>query len=498
MFIDARQLENGSRVDCDLCIVGAGAAGITLARELRNAGLRIALLESGGLVADADTQALYTGRGLGAVGDAYLLDTRLRFFGGTTNHWGGLCAPLDSEDFETRSWIPDSGWPVSRESLRPYYEGAQRLCELGPYDYDVASWFAPHPAPRFSSPRIETRMWQMSPPTRFGTRHRAEIESSPQIDSYLWANAVNLEPDRDLRRVARVDATTLTGRHFSVHARRFVLATGAIENARLLLASNRVASAGLGNQNDLVGRYFMDHPHFHYQESAAVAIFSQPGLYKITDAFPLRGSVVRPGFGLSHRVQSEEGLLNGIFTLRELPSRQLPLSKGVTDLLHATAGMGGHDLRGRNAHVFSKFEQAPNPESRVTLGSERDALGQNTAVLDWRLGSLDASSLIRSLRILAEELGRTGQGRVHLAEWVREGTFDWRRVGVRGGPHHMGTTRMSSDPHHGVVDADCLVHGLENLYVAGSSVFPTAGWANPTLTLVALALRLADHLRARS
>jgi choline dehydrogenase-like flavoprotein len=497
VLIDSRQLESGARIACDVCVIGGGAAGITLANALRGAGRQVAVLESGGLEADTDTEALSFGRGLGVIGDAYVRESRQRFLGGCTNHWGGMCAPLDAHDFEARASVPHSGWPFPKQTLDPWYERAQAICELGPYDYDVASWFESKPAPVFASPKIAARMWQMSPPTRFGVRYRSDLESRSDVRVYLWANAVNLELASAGTQIAQVDAATLSGRRFSVHAQQYVLATGAIENARLLLASNGRAPRGLGNEHDQVGRYFMDHPHHQFAESAAVGILSRPGLYHITDAFDVRGTRVRPGFGLSADVQAQEGLLNAVFTLYG-HKRRFPLSDGVASLLHATGGTPSGERQGENTLVFSKIEPAPDPESRVTLGRERDSLGLAIPVVDWRLGSREASSLARTLAILARELGRTGQGRLRIADWVQEESIDWRRVGTRGGPHQMGTTRMSVDPRQGVVDADCRVHGIANLYVAGSSVFPTVGWANPTLTLVALALRLADHLRSRS
>jgi choline dehydrogenase-like flavoprotein len=497
VLIDSRQLESGAGIACDVCVIGGGAAGITLAHALRGAGRQIAILESGGLEADPDTEALSSGRGLGVIGDTYVRESRQRFLGGCTNHWGGLCAPLDAHDFDVRAWVPRSGWPFSKQTLAPWYERAQTICELGPYDYDVASWFGPKALPLFASPKIAARMWQLSPPTRFGVRYRDDLESRSDVRVYLWANAVNLELEPGGERIARVDAATLSGRRFAVRAQQYVLATGAIENPRLLLASNGSAPRGLGNEHDQVGRYFMDHPHHHFAESTAVAIFSRPGLYHATDMFDVRGTRVRPGFGLSSEVQAREGLLNGVFTLYGL-TRKFALSDGVASLLNATSGIAPGELPGDNAFVFSKIEPAPDPESRVSLGLERDALGLPIPVVDWRLGSREASSLARTLAILARELGRTGQGRLRIADWVQEESIDWRAVGTRGGPHQMGTTRMSLDPRHGVVDANCRVHGIANLYVAGSSIFPTVGWANPTLTLVALTLRLADRLRSRS
>ena len=499
-------------IACDLCIVGAGAAGITIALELIEAGLDVLVLESGGLEFDPAVQALARGRSIGAASDA-LDAARLRFFGGSTNHWGGFCRPFDPVDFAVRPWVPDSGWPIERADLDPFYTRAAAMLDLADDDFSVARWRDALP-PLFGGPlfegRLEPVVYQLSPPTRMGEKYRGALERARDVRVMLHANLlrIGLHPGR--RRVMRLDVGTLEGGRFGVTPAAVVLATGGIENARLLLASRDVERNGVGNGHDLVGRYFMDHPSHH----AATLLLNAPS----DDA---RRPLMRPVFPyatLREDVAREEGLLRfmttmhvgdelfdepqGYVALREI-GRAILRREWPADLTGRLASLAA-DLDGAAEHGFRRFfgrsgtlhlrihpEVAPNRESRVTLGDETDALGMPRPVLDWRLGELDRHTIRRGLSIVGAEAGRTGIGRLRIEPWMLEDPF---AVPGIGSWHHVGTTRMHDDPRCGVVDREGRVHGLDNLFVAGSSVFPTEGFANPTLTIVALALRLADHL----
>ncbi len=489
MFLDARRETSGQRIECDVCIVGAGAAGITLARALDGRSLDVCLLESGGPEPDRATQDLYQGESVGLRPAAYLRNSRLRYFGGSTNHWTGLCAPLDAIDFERRAWVAHSGWPISRDLLDPYYAAAQSVCELGEYDYRIQTWRGDaSDVPVFSTGRIVTRMWQYSPPTRFGPRYREELASSRAVRVYEYANAVHIRADANAAKIESIEVATLSGRRLSVTARAYVLAAGAIENARLLLASDDVASRGLGNDRDLVGRYFADHVESFL---AASAQFSRRAIV-LAGAPQKRGEIhYQTNVGPHPDVQAGEALLNG--SLAIIPrDGKLHASPGIAALTNAMTK--GAASAGTPALIYARMEQAPNPDSRVRLGGTRDALGMRQVVLDWRTTDQDVVSLRRTLEILAEELGATGQGRLRIADWIADPEARFRDAEIHGGQHHMGTTRMGDDPAHSVVDRDAKLHGIANLFLAGSGLFPTVGWANPTLTIVALALRLADRL----
>lgn len=493
MFIDARSVDDAAVMGCDVCIVGAGAAGITLATELSRADLDVCVLESGGLTPEADTQRLYEGE---SVGGRYKISgepagpvsaSRLRFFGGSTNHWVGFCRPLDAFDFEPRPYARSEGWPIRRASLGAYYARAQRICDLGPNTYEPEFWARRAGGrPLREDRNVTNAVFQMSPPTRFGPTYRRALERARRVRVLLNANAVALAAPEG-RAVRRLEAATLNGRRFAIRARTYVLAAGAIENARLLLASQAGRRTGVGNEHDLVGRFFTDHPQ------GRAATLAVPMSSRALDFY-------RPDAGMRRRavgtltttdtaVRSER-LLRFSAIVLDSPADPPPLAEGVPKLMQLMGERG--KVRFLGLHMSS--EVAPNRDSRVTLGDDTDALGVPRVRVDWQLGELERRSVERSLELIGRHLGALGVAR--LLSHPRQNDRFWEDE-VTGGSHHLGTTRMHRDPRRGVVDADCRVHGMANLYVAGSSVFPTTGYANPTLTIVALALRLADRLRGR-
>ncbi len=516
MFADARIVPDGSFIESDVCIVGAGAAGITIARELRRRPLRVSLLESGWLAPDATTQSLYAG----TVSERpyFTLDsTRTRYFGGTTNQWTGECRPLDAQDFECREWVPDSGWPFGLADLLPFYEKAQAVCELGPFAYTADDWRGQGVRPiALHGERVRSYAFQYSSPTRFGEVYRDELERAANTVVYLGANVVDLETPNPPNQVRAVKVACLSGSGFRVGAHIVILAAGGIENARLLLMANRVQPAGLGNTYDLVGRHFME--HLYLNEAATIRARAGAISDFYTSGHSANGRRVRGILGLDPDLRRRERLTNYCAVLDEEPARSamaffrslLPVScrprmpAGAVDRLRqATKRMRAVMTRRsrtrqkppeRRYLVKNVMEQAPNPDSRVMLGEDRDRLGCPRAVLRWRLSALDKRTAHRAHEILREELSRAGVGRLRSA--LGNEADPWPSA-LRGARHHMGTTRMHPDPRRGVVDADGRVHGIANFYIAGSSVFPTAGAANPTLTIVALALRLSEHVSRR-
>ena len=484
MLNDARKVPDGTLIETDVCIIGGGAAGISMAQQWAGSSLDVTLLESGGLVADPGTQALNRGR---IFGRSYfrLDEARSRRFGGSTNCWHGMCRPFEAFDFEERDWVPGSGWPFGLAELRPHYERAQRVCGLAAFDYEADRWtLAGEPPLPFMDDAIESRVFQIAP-RRFGSLYKRALERARNINVQLNANLVELETDPDARRVERAQVATLAGGRFAVRARHFVLATGGIENARLLLASRGTRQAGLGNEHDLVGRYFMEHPHLvaggWLPSSASIPV----GFYRARAAGEIHVvGLLTP----SQRAQREERILSFASFLAqdaELPEFEDLLARFIAEM------DGAPEPASRALFFMNELEQAPNPLSRVRLIEERDALGVPRVQLEWRLSPLDQRTLWKGPRLLARALGRAGLGRLQVL--IEEDDHSWP-TGLGGGRHHMGTTRMHADPKRGVVDANCRVHGMANLSVAGSSVFPTSGSANPTLTLIALALRLAEHL----
>lgn len=484
MLSDGRQVREGALLEADVCIVGAGAAGITIARQLSGGGLDVVMLESGGVVADAETQALYAGR---IFGRAYfrLDESRTRRFGGSTHCWSGMCRPLASHDFEARDWVPDSGWPIDYAALLPYYRRAQRVCRLDEFEYGAERWaVAGEPPLALDGDVFDHGVFQIAP-TRFAAAYGDELQRARNVQVHLNANVVDIVATENGAAVERVAVKTLDGRSFSVRARSFVLATGGIENARLLLSSIGSHEKGLGNTHGAVGRYFMEHPHtvsgVWLPSSANPAL----GFYRARKVGGIHVSgVMTP----SAQLQRDERILSfALFLAREapLPEFEQPLARFLTEM------DGGTEPAQRAIFFMNELEQAPNPASRVRLIPENDALGMPRVQLEWRLSAIDKRTLNRGHQRLAQSLALAGLGRLQVL--VEEDDHTWPTE-LSGGRHHMGTTRMHTDPKRGVVDADCRVHGLANLFVAGSSVFPTSGAANPTLTLLALALRLSDHL----
>jgi choline dehydrogenase-like flavoprotein len=519
MIIDARTLPPGTVADAEVCIIGAGAAGITLAREFRQAPFRVVLLESGGMHFDGETQALYDGQSIGRPFPG-LMSERLRFFGGTTNHWGGWCLPLDAIDFAPRADLPGHiGWPFDRSHLDPWYRRAQEVCRLGPDDYRPADWgIAPAEIPPpFAGPDFVCKLLQVSA-VRFGPVYAAELRQAPRVAVYLHANVVDLDGGDSDPQIRRLAVKTLAGTEFAVRARLCILATGGIENARLLLASGRPDGTGLGNAHDLVGRFFMTHLVY----GGGIIVPADP---RRDFAFHTAGEFA--GFGGKHSFVPFIGLSPASMQRRKLPNIWLhwayqfaSIGRSVEALKRLIDGEGpggsalsdlsavvGHlegvaDYAVRKAlfgqgipidalHLQCASEQLPNPKSRIMLGAPRDRLGMRETVVDWRPTEVDKAHAVATVALLGREIGRAGFGRLRspLVEhnaWPED---------FYANEHHMGTTRMHDDPTQGVVDRDCRVHGTANLYVAGSSVFPTGGANNPTLTIVALALRLADHVK---
>jgi choline dehydrogenase-like flavoprotein len=532
MFIDARTLPQNAVIEADLCIIGAGAAGITLAQEFIGSGVQVCVLESGGLDFDWHTQSLYEGANTGL--RYFDLDVcQIRYFGGNTNAWGGWCRPLDPIDFRYRPWVENSGWPFTEAAMRPYYREAHALCQIRSDDYTPTRAVAEigHPRARlvpFDPEKLETSLYRFSPPTRFGQTYREALRRAPNVRCFLNANVLRIKTTDNARAVTRLAVGCLSGNRFEARARFFVLAAGGIENTRLLLLSNDVVATGLGNQNDLLGRHFMEHPHtkrvliparrplptafygLTFRDNAISARLALPmALQEREELLNYSGNIHPVYIGheaegwlafrkfvlsLSHSRRSDPYIRFPPYGRKGLSPRQLydvvrqfdkVTVAALLQLFQPNRFIGGYILE-------SKSEQAPNPASRVVLDERRDAFGLNRVRLDWRMLSIDRRTVVRAEEIIESELMRLGFGR--LAPLGAGETEGWP-ANLEGGWHQIGTTRMDEDPRRGVVDPNGKMHGMSNLFVAGSSVFPTAGAAPPTLTIVALAVRLSDHLK---
>jgi choline dehydrogenase-like flavoprotein len=512
----------------DVCVIGAGAAGITLTRRLLAAGRTVTLLESGGLDYEAATADLNAGD---VVGEPYyrLDHARMRFFGGTTAIWGGRVAELDPIDFQKRDWVPHSGWPFGLDELRPYYDEARAFFDLGSERMSADRVRrAGVPLPDFDEQELSIKLWGFDPRhNRFTFRSCKDVIQHPRCTVLTHATAISIEVNEHANAVERVQVQSLWGEELALDARVVVLAAGGIENPRLLLASRGVMQVGLGNQNDLVGRFFMEHPH-----SRGGRIETRR-TWKLLKGFGQRhtvdGQKVAALITPSERRQATEKILNTSLTFApRQPAEQVQFwgmraynrvkhdmapTRGARALwLSTKRTVGGaqkfvdplrpwllHKIGQVELALLVRAEQAPNPNSRVLLGDDSDRMGVPRVRLDWRLTDLDIHSVERLVTILGDEVRRRGLGQIVASPWLSAKDRCWHTdplVSAHpiGGYHHMGTTRMSDTDSQGVTDGYGKVHGLANLYIAGSSLFPTGGWANPTLTIVALALRTADRI----
>ena len=508
MQFDAKTIVPGDTIECELCVMGAGPAGLAVASEFAGTGVNVIVLESGGASNEEYVQLLNDGT---VVGDPYagLTATRHRQIGGTAAVWntrttGGVGAkftPLDRIDFEPRQAAALSGWPFSLEDLEPWYVKAQTLAGLGPFDYDADSWVRPGREP-LSGPADEIRsaVYQLGSRDALLAPMLRAVRVASNVRLISHATAVRLETQSRESRVHRAEVRSQSGGTWHVAARRFVLCMGAIENARILLHSAGTADS-LGNGSGWVGRCFMEHPRDRSLEIRSLkrGAFERLAFY---DVERVNGTQVVGRLMLSEKATRTAGLLNASATLLPIvrqPVRMLRQALGPIARRRRTAETllpaGGH---GWSSHpvpravvegftVLLNLEQAPDPENRIVPGGRSDALGMPLPELHWRWRPRDEHSRQTVRSLMAEALQRCGIGVVR----QRDVPLD------PNAHHHAGTTRMSADPRHGVVDPDGCVHGVENLYVAGASTFPTAGFANPALTIVALALRLADHLRAK-
>lgn len=547
MLRTATDLEASAVLDCDLCIVGAGAAGLALAHEYAGSGLRVIVLAGGGFKETKAAQSLYGGTVLDPKHHSWPHKYRVRRFGGTTNIWGGRCLELDDIDFERRDYVPESGWPFGRRELDPYYLRASNYCESGAPLFDAAQALPDQPAPMVpglsADSIISSTIERFSRPTDFGKLLRRHLEDSPTVTVLLDGQCLRLSGNEAGTAVDAALCASTKGNRFTVRAREYVLAAGGIETTRLLLASRDAEASPLPITSPWLGRGYM----CHLIGTAGVARFIVPpetiqyGYHRSAD-----GIYCRRRFWVSPEEQRRLGILNVIFRLHHAPvndpAHRDPVLSAmylVKDLIlyeysrkmreeRSWKQFAGHLrnvatrpvelskfaaywIRHRNLSprqlpsvvLFSKdasysiefqSEQAPDPSSCITLDDTRDALGMRQTRIDWRCNELDVVSVQQSYRLLKQAFERDRVGTVEFDEAVLEDQI--REYGAVGG-HHIGTARMASSPAAGVTDANAALFGIANCHIASSAVMPTSGTANPTFTIVALALRLADHLKQK-
>ncbi|WP_265502892.1 FAD-dependent oxidoreductase [Paracoccus beibuensis] len=483
---EATSVDTNEDQQFKVCIIGAGAAGITLALRLARSGLSVALLEGGDLEMTERSQTLYEGA---SEGYAELDISRLRYFGGTTNHWTGYCRRPGPSDFAIRPWLPETGWPIKVESVDPYLEEAARIVEVAS-QFDVASWtnrLETNPL-NITSADLQQEVSLVGPPVRFGEKYRSEIEATPEITCLTGANVVEIEANASGDRVSAVRVRSYDGKEFQITADYVVLACGGIENARLLLNSDSRIPGGLGNSSGTVGCFFADHAIVRAGQAfispAASGIFQRP-VWTTED-----GNTLVPHLIATPEAAATAGV--GRCALRA--NRRNPGQRSFTDRLFSKVSdylPFGDDAEPEEYELLAFAEPIPNINNRMTLSDERDAMGMRKINLIYQPHELEMQAVEHVVKLFGAALGAAGIGRAQIdTAPFEERFFDW-------GYHHYGTTRMSADHTSGVVDADLKVHGLDNLYIAGTSVYPNGGIMTPTMTLVALTLRLGDTLEKR-
>ncbi len=528
-YLDPSKINQNETIKTDVCIVGGGAAGISLALEFSKQKFNVLIIESGDKKFKHRNQHLSSSKSVG-IPTSSIMFSRRRQFGGTTVTWAGRCRPLDEIDFIKKDWVPFSGWPFSKDELDPYYKRSQKVFGLDDYNY---SFFSEKSDDWFDKLSNKTdfsgKAFLTSSSINFSIVHSQELEKSPNIKILLNTNVTHVNLDSSGKEVNSLTCKTIQGKRFFVSSSVFILAAGALEITKLLLSSNQVQKNGVGNQNDLVGRFYMDHAHFwsgaFINPTHKLSFGKENIQYFGKQSLFLRTYL---GLGLKEKYIENEKLTNaaGFFIHRswnksqdeyysiegiafqniydilrhyKYPDIKL-LIKNIFILIKNIMGFIHYSVQYMTSiweeddwvGIHSQFEQVPNPESRITLSSTKNELGQANIIINWKLTSQDFENMNifhSKMKMSFEKIGLSFK----LFPINYENEYYPNRL--IPGKHHMGTTRMNNDPNLGVVDENCKIHGVSNLYVASSSVFPTSGQANPTMTIVALAIKLADHIK---
>ena len=482
MKFDLNKEEYKQTNSYDVCICGAGVAGIILAVELASKGKKVALFEGGSEDYTGVSQSIYeaTSKGLTYYG---MNGCRLRYLGGTSNHWAGRTMLMQPIDFKDRDFFPLPGWPIKKKAFDKYKNKAYEILGLNEHSLDAPN------VPQLSSSSMKTVGHGSTPPVRFGKKYYQTLLKSENIDLFINANLTDLKLNEQLNRVSQLKIKNYNNRTYKFTGNKIILAMGAIENARLLLNCNSQLPKGIGNKTDFVGRCFME----HFQ------IFM--GEYSINPENSLWSSEINLEFFPTDKFVMDKKIGTSVISFGKADSRSYGRLKTIKKVIKDSV-CPSDTLTKFSKNIFdfncpgdgiitTLCEQSPNINSRITLSDEKDSLGLFRVSLDWQINELDKRT-IRTLGMeTAKEFARLDLGRVKLKNYILSDGIE-EKLGAHC--HQMGTTRMSKISKDGVVDVNSKVFGVDNLYVAGSSVFSTGGGVNPTLSIVQLSLRLAEHL----
>jgi len=547
MITDINGLGATDSLACDVCIVGSGAAGIAIAREFIGTAHSVILLEGGGPTFESRCQEPYKSEITGLKHDG-VHNGRVRVVGGTTTLWPGQTIPLWDIDFEKRPWVPGSGWPIEREALLPFLDRAADVLNVQRSSFEARDLIdRGADLPAYQGGGVVTCFSQFSPVPDFSQAYRQQLAAAENIRLITHANTVAINANADANAVGDVRVRSYEGRELRVSAKIFIVCCGGIETARLLLVSNSVEPNGIGNRHDVVGRYFQDHPgvampvrpldHKRFtrwygafrrgQIKHVIKFTASPSLQREKEILNVGGEVFYP---ISFAVTAAKMVVGSVTQIFRKPKAKVAeagvgpaTGGGAADqttararLFESLASVANRlDQVGRTAffkryvlgkvatagslqpHVGFSVEQVPNAQSRVTLGDQIDSLGMRRTVLNWNVTELEGRSIMVFAQALAQEWSRQGLAEFDPDELHMAGRQRGEHGGFIDASHHMGTTRMGTDPATSVVDPHCLVHGYQNLYIGSSSVFPTSGFSNPTFTMLALCLRMSDDIKRR-
>ncbi len=516
MILDFEDSNLPDQFDCDICVIGSGAAALSFLTRFYNTQTKIIVLEAGGEHITERNQELFK---INTIDHPFpgSLEGRFRVFGGATMRWGGQALPMDSIDFEKRDWIAHSGWPIAKKELDPYYDKADHFLNLdviGEYDENIFDLIKEKELPESADLNLRFSKWSPTPNVR--ELYRQKIQSSKNISLLQNANLTNLHLNENKKTLAQAEFRTYDGRQGKVKARKFVLACGGLENPRLLLTSNNQLEKGLGNHKDMVGRFLQDHPN------ARVATF-QP-LKRNTQAyfnyFLIAKTRYLPRLICSNEFQKQEQTVNVGASLLHFTKPEHPFEK-IKELYRKKVR---GELKLKDASVLFSvmkhlpaltktakqyfidkkiytpdpdvklnimMECNPEPHNRIQLSDEKDIFGMPKIQLHWTISDQVIHTFEKSLDLFKSYIDQSGLGILEKEDFAKN--KDWKGR-INDATHHIGTTRMGVNDSEAVVDQNCKVFELDNLYIAGSSVFPTGSHSNPTLTIIALAMRLADHL----
>lgn len=523
MLDDFEKIEIAGDFQTDICIVGSGVAGLTLASEFLDSGLKVLILEGGGKKDESKSQQIYRSKVVGIEHDG-IHNGRFRVFGGSSTRWGGQLMTYRKEDFEKKPYIPDSGWPLKYQDIEPYYPRAESVMKVNSYSYEDEFWnqMSVQPLP-LDKKRFTYRFSKWAD---FKNRNLAKsigisCRQSNNISVLLHANAIEVCLQEKKDHVSHIKIKSFSGKEATVKAKIFIICMGTIETARLLLASKSTSQNGVGNDHDLVGRYFQDHISYRAARlnPKSSKLFSETfnPFYRTATMHSCKvdlSAKMQDTLKCSHvmghidnQYSEESGFYELRRILRALQSKKNPLPSpmGAWRILRYTddifrlivgARLLGRRVSSKDSTFYLQLEaeQVPSKDSRVTLDDKCDALGMPCTILDWKLSGIEKRSMRKYVELFKEEWDRLDMGESSWDEKLFKNDDTWLS-GCTDTFHQTGTTRMSENPEQGVVDSTLKVHGIKNLYIASCSVFPTGGTANPTLTMMALCMRMADQIK---